>query len=57
VPSAATFTVWDPVPPITFKVNLLSGGIDNVQSRSSLLRRTFPDSRRPQLGALLTNRG
>ena len=40
-----------------FKVNLLSGGIRDLTSRSSLLRRTFQTSRAPHAPPLPTNRG
>ena len=41
VPSAHTSTVLTLQRPITLKVNLPSGGINDSQPRSSLLRRTF----------------
>ena len=46
-PSARTSTFKLLERPITFKVNLLSGGVDDLTSRSSLLRRTFPTPRAP----------
>ena len=51
VPSALTSTVFALQRPITFKVNLLSGGMRDATSRSSLLRPTFQLSgeRRPRV--------
>src|SRR5206468_12560945 len=51
VPSALTSTVLALQRPITFTVNLLSGGIGNSTAQSSLLRRTFQTPSRPHPGA------
>ena len=57
VPSALTSTVLIVERPITFKVNLLAGGLLSWQPQSSPPGRTMQTSPNARFAALLTNRG